>query len=419
MIWLGIVIIIATFYAIIKKYETRLVLVISGLAMALLSGQAFGAIDAFGKAMVNSTVVTITCTAMGFAFVIKHTECDQHMIHLITGALGEKFRSLLIPASIVITFCVNIAMTSAAGTAAAAGALLIPMMIKIGIHPVAAATAVFAGTWGNVFSLGSTHPAYIAKLAGSDVISVLEKQAGSVFAALGIIVIGVTLAVFLRKEHFGYSTEADVDVDNKRKFKVNYFKAIVPVVPLFMLVLASEQVAILPPINVPQAMIAGCLLTYAVSRKDAQGLSKKFFAGMGEAYTSIIGLIAAAAVFTFGMQAIGVTGGLLEAMKSSDHIAKIGAAFGPFIIAVLSGSGDAATLAFNGAITPHAADLGFDISKMGSQAFISGTLGRTMSPVAAAGIVCAQIAGVNPVELAKRTAPAMILATIVTMFILL
>jgi len=56
---------------------------------------------------------------------------------------------------------------------------------------------------------------------------------------------------------------------------------------------------------------------------------------------------------------------------------------------------------------------------MGSIATLGGALGRTMSPIAGAAIICASIAGVNPMELAKRNAPGMIIAVIVSMFILL
>ena len=41
-----------------------------------------------------------------------------------------------------------------------------------------------------------------------------------------------------------------------------------------------------------------------------------------------------------------LTQALIDAMKNSQQIAQFGATFGPFIIAILSGSGDAATLAF-------------------------------------------------------------------------
>ena len=77
MVWIGALIVILTFVAIIRQYETRMVLFISGLAMCLvgLGGlKGFeGAMDAFTKAMVNPGLVTVICTVMGFAFVMKLT----------------------------------------------------------------------------------------------------------------------------------------------------------------------------------------------------------------------------------------------------------------------------------------------------------------------------------------------------------
>jgi DcuC family C4-dicarboxylate transporter len=82
------------------------------------------------------------------------------------------------------------------------------------------------------------------------------------------------------------------------------------------------------------------------------------------------------------------------------------------LIAVLSGSGDAATIAFNNTITPYAELFGMATMDLGNAANLGGALGRTMSPVAGAAIVCASIAKVNPMEIAKRNAPGMILAAI-------
>ncbi len=75
--------------------------------------------------------------------------------------------------------------------------------------------------------------------------------------------------------------------------------------------------------------------------------------------------------------------------------------------------------AFNEAITPQAIEFGFGTIELGSLAALTAALGRTMSPVAAGAIVCANYAKVNPMEIAKRTAPGMIISTIVVMLILL
>lgn len=89
MILAGALIVVVTFVLIIKKYETRLVLFVSGLIMAACSGTPLDSIAAFSKAMVNNTVVTVTCTVMGFVFVLKYTRCDEHLVQLATRPLRK------------------------------------------------------------------------------------------------------------------------------------------------------------------------------------------------------------------------------------------------------------------------------------------------------------------------------------------
>ena len=52
------------------------------------------------------------------------------------------------------------------------------------------------------------------------------------------------------------------------------------------------------------------------------------------------------------------------------------------------------------------------IPDLGMLAAISGALGRTMSPVAGVVIVVSGIANVSPLDVVKRTAPAMIVAVV-------
>lgn len=417
MIWVGGLIVLLTFYAIIKRYETRMVLFLSGLLMATLAGKPVEAITAFSAAMVNSSLVPVILTVMGFAYVMKVTKCDSHLVHFLAGFL-KRFRFFLIPGTVIVTFAVNIALPSAAGCAAAVGSILIPTLIGAGVHPAIAASAVLAGTWGSVYSPGATHNPFVAKLAGVDVMTVIAGLSSAAFIGILVVAALLTVIAIVRKEHSGYLSKEKID-ENNHDFKVNYIRAIVPLVPLILLVLGSKQVQVLPEVTVPQAMIFGVILGYLVTFLNPQEISKQFFIGMGDAYGSVMGIIIAAGVFTKGMELIGLTGSLIEAMKHSESIARLAATFGPFAVAVLSGSGDAATLAFNGAITPHAQEFGFGIIQMGSLAQITGALGRSMSPVAGAAIVCAQLAGVSTIELTKRNAIVVLGAAIVVMFILL
>ena len=421
MVWIGALIVILTFVAIVRQYETRMVLFVSGLVMCLVGlGGLKGfetAVDAFTKTMVNPGLVTVICSVMGFAFVMKLTKCDSHLVHFLAGGLG-KLGPVLIPGAVLVTFAINIALPSAAGCAAAVGAVLIPTLIGAGVHPAIAASAVMAGTWGSAFNPGNSHNPFIAKLAGTDPVTVIASFTNAALVGIAIVAISLTLVAIVRKENKGYESPDVVHADDG--FKVNFFKALIPIVPLALLLLGSKQIILLPwAITVPQAMILGVFLGFLTMYKDPSAISKQFFAGLGEAYGSVIGIIMAAAVFTAGMQSVGLTQALIDAMKNSQQIAQFGATFGPFIIAILSGSGDAATLAFNGSITPHAKEFGYGIIEMGSTAFLSGSLGRTMSPVAGAAIVCAGLAKVSPIEITKRNGIGCILAALSSMIILL
>lgn len=418
LIYLGILIIFMTGIAIVKQYEVRLVLFLSGLLMAALAGKPLEAIDAFAKAMVNPGLVTVILTVMGFAYVMKLTQCDAHLVHMLAGML-RKCRPILIPGTVIVTFLINIALPSAAGCAAAVGAIMIPTLISAGIHPAIAGAAIFAGTFGSVLSPGATHNPFVAKLANMDVLSVIAVHSTTTIIAGLIGAVVLTIVAYLRKEHSGYQSAEVKGIDTNIQFKVNFLKAIVPIVPLVMLVLGSKQLHVIPQISVPQAMICGTILGYLITLHNPQEISKAFFEAMGTAYAGVMGIIIAAATFTTGMQLIGLTDALIEGMKHSESIIKVAATFGPFIIAVLCGSGDAATLAFNGAITPHAEQFGLGIAQLGSLAQLTGALGRTMSPLAGAAIICAQLAGVNPIEIAKRNAPGMLIAAVASMFLLL
>ena len=78
---------------------------------------------------------------------------------------------------------------------------------------------------------------------------------------------------------------------------------------------------------------------------------------------------------------------------------------GPWIMGTITGSGDAATMAFNEAVMPHAPEFGM--------AFLTGALGRTMRPIASAMVVVAGIAMANPMDVVKRTAPGCTIAVLV------
>ena len=401
MIWIGLAIVLVTFWLIYKNYEARLVLTLSGVLMALIGQVALGspttvgaAVDAFVKQLVNGGLVPVIVTVMGFGAVMTYTKCSDHLVNALVRPLTH-VPAIVVPGAAIITWVLNIVLPSAAGVAAAVGVLLIPALIALKVRPVMAAAAVFLGTWGSVISPGLMFNPQIASIAykageipTADSMIVILQEA--LPAALGILIAALVLAAIsmMLKEGVGSvkeETETDREMAN---FKINPIMAIIPVIPLFLLVVASKQVGWLDTktFSVPVCMLIGTALGMVVGlvhKQDVGETSKRFCKGAGDGFNNVVILIAAAAV-------------------------------GPFLMAVVSGSGNAAALAFNEAITPHAADFGMTIVQLGAVAQIAAGIGRTMSPVAGGVIILAGIAGVNPMQVVKRTALPCVAAVIVT-----
>jgi len=411
----GIIVVIVTVYFLIKRYDARLVLLASGIIMACVAGTPMVSLNAFAKEMTNSGLIQAVCSVMGFAMVMKYTECDKHLINLMANGLS-KVRPLLIPGVVLATYAVNVALPSAAGTAAAAGAIFVPLMMSAGVHPAMAGAAVKCGTYGSMLNPGLAHNPFVAKIAGVGVMEVIAFHFKANIASLLTATILITLIAYYKKEHKGYKAEG---FEAEASFKVKLLYALMPIFPIVILILGATAIVPAFKMDVPQAMVIGSLVALLVTRKNPVNLSNAFFDGMGKAYGEILGIIIAAGVFVSGLTAIGLVKAFTDSMLNNPAIVKVCAAVGPFILGLVVGSGDAATFAFNQAITPHAADFGMSVVQMGSMATLGGTLGRTMSPIAGATIIIAGIAGVNPMEIAKRNCLPMVGAMIVGMLFLL
>jgi len=420
---------ILTFAAILRRVEVRLALLVAGLVLTVASWNLVAWSNAFINSMTTAGLISVILPAMGFAAVMELTGCDRHLVKMVTDPF-TKVRPLLVPGAVLATFLINIAIPSAAGCAAAVGIVLIPAMMAAGVHPAMAAAALLAGTWGSVFNPGLMHVPVIAKIANVSVMDViLAHKTGSV---VGIIVVAVLLfieAKLFRQDRDWTPEKAGVDLSKTTQKqqasleRVNVVKALVPIAPLALLLLTVPQFGIttrwLPKgLTVLEAMVIGTIVGMVVTWTSPAQITKNFFDGMGRAYSLVLGIIIAAGVFIGGLEAAGVINALIETLKKAQSAVPVIGTFGPMLLAVLVGSGDAVTLAFNNAVTPHAAQFGMLPVNLGNLALLGGALGRSMSPVAAGCIIAAGLAGVNPIELTKRNVVPMLAAAVAVLLVL-
>lgn len=407
--WAALVIVALTLVALVKRYETRLVLCVSGLLMCIISLDPMAAYNQFAKSMTTGNLIQSICSAMGFAFLVSYTKCDIHLVQLLTRPM-KSLGLFLIPCCTLLTAVINAAIPSAAGCAAAVGATLIPLMIRSGITPAGAGAAVLAGTYGSNFNPGGAHQVMISGMAGMEPMELVIENSIT-YGTLSLVgAIMITVVEFVLKDHKGSGDLGNIQTDTTGGIsKVNILYAIAPMVPLVILLLGNTYVPAIK-MGVAQAMLIGVTYTMIVTHINPQNAFKEFFNGAGKGYGNVLGIIISAGVFAAGLREAGVVDALIEALKQANEYARVGGALGTWAMAVLMGSGDAATFAFNEAVTPHAAEFGMTISELGNTVMCAAQLGRTMSPIAGVVILLAGMSQVSPIDLVKRTAVPMITA---------
>ncbi len=398
-----------TVWALIKRYETRLVLITAGLAMAIVSLEPLTAFKQFDKSMTNGSLIIAICSAMGFAAVVSLTKCDVHLVALLTRPL-KRLGVLLLPACMIVTGFCAVAIPSTAGLCAAVGPSMIPILVRAGFRPAIAAAAIVCSTTPALYNPGVSHNVFVAKLANMEIMELLGTIGMPLLWMSLAIVAGLTIVCFAYHDYQKPATSsaaaAAESEDSNLPQKVNLLWALAPLVPVALLLYVTLFTS--TKISVATAMLIGTIYAFVVTRANPAEISKKFFDGMGKGYGNILGIIIAAGVFAAGLKAAGLVDLLVAALTSANEWARIGGAVGPYVMGVLTGSGDAAAFAFNEAVTPHAPQFGMSIPSLGYLAVVCGSFGRLSSPLCGGLILVAGIAGVSPIDIVKRSAPVML-----------
>ena len=410
-IWMAVAVVLVTVWALVKRFETRLVLLVAGLVMALLSGDPMAAFRQFDKSMTNPNLIIAICSALGFAGVVTVTKCDVHLVALLVKPL-KKLGVFLLPACMIVTGIVAVALPSTAGCVAAVGPTMIPLMLRAGFKPAAAAAAVVGAVTPAFLNPGISHNVFIAKISNLEVMDFLGQFAPyTVAISLAVVVMLSAICFFYGDYQKGGVTNEVKEGASNLPENPNVFYALAPLVPVIILVAVSVGAPQLK-MSVATAMLLGMIYAVAVTRTAPEKATKEFFNGMGSGYAKILGIIIAAGVFAAGLRAAGVIDVFVKFLTTANDIAKLGGSVGPFALAVLTGSGDAAAFAFNEAVTPHAVEFGMTPAGLGYLAAIAASCGRQASPLCGGLILAAGLANVSPVDICKRTAPVMLVALI-------
>ncbi|OWK35914.1 C4-dicarboxylate transporter [Fimbriiglobus ruber] len=142
--WAAVLVIGLAVAGVMRGIDVRLVLFAAALALGALAGDLAPIVRDFVDTFSNEKFVIPICSAMGFAYVLKYTECDRHLVRLLVTPL-RKVRFLLVPGVVLVGFLVNIPVISQTSTAVCLGTVVVPVMRAAGFSPLAIGAALLLG----------------------------------------------------------------------------------------------------------------------------------------------------------------------------------------------------------------------------------------------------------------------------------
>lgn len=440
MIYIGAIIavlfIALTAYCLYRKYNPQGVLLIMGLVMmavGLLMGlyhvslaEPTGSVvfDLFKsiRETFSSNVARVGLMIMtigGYVGYMKHIKASDALVYVSMQPLSlfKKYPYLAACIIIPIGQVLFITTPSAAGLGLLLAASIFPVLVNLGVSRLTAASVICACT---VFDMGpgSANTAKAAELVDmNNVFYFVEHQLPMAIpmTILLMVLYYFSSRYFDKKDRKnGKPGSEKAVIEENFKVDIPLVFAVLPVLPLLLLIVFSKYVQIFnPPIELDTTTAMFVSLIVAMifeavrtrSFKTVFAGLKTFWDGMGKMFTNVITLIVAAEIFSKGLISLGFIEALVQ---GSTHIGLSGVFIGIlitimiFLAAMLMGSGNASFFSFGPLIPGIATQLGIEPARMILPMQLSSSMGRATSPIAGVIIAIAEVAGVSPMDLAKR-----------------
>ena len=416
-------------YFVIKNYYPPIILLLLGLlllfcaylegvpAVAPKASTNFFAFD-FAQAFTNllkgrlpGLGLNIMAIA-GFAVYMDRIGASKALVKLCVKPL-KAIRSpyVLLALTYVVGQFIALFVNSAVGLGLLLMASIYPLLVALGVSRTSAA-AVIATTCCLDLGPSSSNAMRAADLCNMDVVTYFVQGQGPVaLCTIASVAIGHFFVQrwFDKKEgalaNKEDTKESALDVDKALEGAGPAYYAILPMLPLGLLIGFSPLVYKAIKLNLVTAIIVSLIIALVVdiaTRRDFKQCckdSQAIFEGMGKVFTSTVSLIVCAEMFALGLNKIGGISTMLVIM---------------IVAAIVTGSGNAAFFAFSPLLPEAASSVGIPTLALAVPVQLSAGIARTMSPIAGVIIAVSGITGLTPIALIRRTIPVMIIAVIVS-----
>ena len=444
--WIAVIVTIIAGWALLKRYQTHLVLLFAGLVILVcvaLMGDAsflpkgvkpsgFWLFDIFAtlKSIAtkqSSGIGFLIMTAGGFAAYMDRIGAAKALVDIAVKPLA-KLRApyVVLAAGYLVGQILVMVIPSAAGLAMLLLVALFPILKAVGTSPAAAA-AVIGTSAGMTFTPTAGTANLAAKVAGLDPIIYLVQY--QLPLAVPTLIVCCVAHYFVqrwydKKNDDVYAEAAAVKAVDAPQVPKWY--AIFPILPIALLIIFSKLVVASVKLDTIAALFmvwTGVVVIEIIRLRDVKKIFKDamaMFQSMGKMFAGIVALIICAEFFATGLQ----TSGLIDALIKSAQ--GVGAGMGAMtvlltgivsVVTFLTGSGVGAYSSFATLAPAVAAGRGGSVVALVTPMEFAPGMLRAMSPVAGVIIAVAGAAGVSPVAIVRRTWIPMILGLLTTLIV--
>jgi DcuC family C4-dicarboxylate transporter len=429
-------------YMIIKKFYPQAVLLVAGIVLFLAtyfiggtpildakqsSGSAF--LDIFNtiNVLLSSRVAGLGLTIMsiaGFAKYMEYIGASKSLFAVVASPLKYiKSPYILLVLSFFLSQFLVLFIPSHAGLGLLLMVTIYPVLIRAGVSKLSALGVIGCAQYMDV-GPGSGNEILAANICKLDPAVYFVNYQLPIFITTTLI-LGVT-HYFVQKwwdKKEGFTGHEDsVDLVKEDESRPPLIYAVLPIIPMLFILGFSPIFNSKIKMEVVTAMFLSTFISMVFEyvrtkdfRSTLQSL-KYLYEGMGNSFATVVSLIVAGEVFAAGLMKIGA----VDAMTSGAQ--NLGLGIHPLIIifciviaccAFLMGSGNAAFFSFAALAPKIATSLNIDVITLLLPMQIMTSFGRVVSPITAAIVAIAGVAGVSPVQVVKRTAIPMLVAALV------
>jgi DcuC family C4-dicarboxylate transporter len=441
-VFIAALVIVWVIYMIVKKYFPQAILFIAGIILLLAtyilginpilaakqsSGSAILDIFHTIKVLLSSRVAGLGLTIMsiaGFAKYMEYIGASKSLFAVVATPLKLiKSPYLLLVFGFYISQFLVLFIPSHAGLGLLLMVTMYPILIRSGVSKMSALGVIGCAQYMDV-GPGSGNAVLAANITKLDPAVYFVNHQLPIFLTTTLILGAVHFVVqkwWDKKEGFtGHDESVTAVKEDETRPPLIY--AILPIIPMLFILGFSPLFKSKIKMDVVTAMFLSTFISMAfeyVRTKDVRGTLQSLrhlFDGMGTSFATVVSLIVAGEVFAAGLMKIGAVDAMTKGAQS------MGLGINALIIlfciviagcAFLMGSGNAAFFSFAALAPKIATAMKIDVITLLLPMQIMTSFGRVVSPITAAIVAIAGVAGVSPVQVVKRTAIPMGVAALI------